>query len=104
MEVRLAALHFVHAVNRVVAKFLFDAEELVVFRDTVGTAHRTGLDLAGVGGHRDVGDGGVLGFTRAVRDHRGVAVFLGEFDRVEGLGEGTDLVHLDEDRVGDSQI
>ena len=60
---------------------------------------RSGLDLAGVGGHGDIGDGGVLGFTGAVADHRGVAVFLGEFDGVERLGERTDLVHLDQDRV-----
>ncbi len=29
----------------------------------------------------------------------GVAVFLGEFDCVEGLGKGADLVHLHEDGV-----
>ena len=35
---------------------------------------RAGLDLAGAGGDRQVGDEGVFGFAGAVRDHGGVAV------------------------------
>jgi hypothetical protein len=34
-------------------------------------AERAGLDLPAVGGHREVGDGRVLGFARAVRHDRG---------------------------------
>jgi GAF domain-containing protein len=51
-----------------------DAQELVVLRDAVGAARRAGLDLARVGGDREVGDEGVLGLARAVRDDRAVAV------------------------------
>jgi hypothetical protein len=50
-------------IHGVFAKQLLDAQELVVFRQTVGAAQGTGLDLAAVRGDRDVGDGGVLGFA-----------------------------------------
>ena len=92
------------AEDGVIAQLFLDAEELVVFCDPVGAAHGAGLDLAAVGGDGEVGDGAVLCFTGAVAEDGGVAVFLGEFDGVEGLGEGTDLVHLDEDRVGDAEL
>ena len=62
-----------------------------------------GLDLAGVGGDGEVGDRRVLGLARAVRDHGRVAVALRQLDRVERLGQRADLVHLDQDRVGDAR-
>ena len=94
-------MHFA-AVDGVVAELFLDAEELVVFGDAVGAAEGAGLDLAGVGGHGEVGDGGVLGLAGAVADDRGVAVLAGQLDGVEGLGEGADLVDFDEDRVADA--
>ena len=48
------------------AELFFDAQELVVLGDAVGAAGGAGLDLAGVGGHGDVGDDGVLGLAGAV--------------------------------------
>ena len=42
-----------------VAKAFFDAHELVVFADAVGTAGGAGLDKAGVESHDEVGNGGV---------------------------------------------
>src|SRR5690606_30040158 len=83
-----------------VVELLLDAQQLVVLVDALPAGGRAGLDLAGV--HRDgeVGDGGVLGLPGAVRDHRGEAVALGQRDGVEGLGQGADLVELDEQGVG----
>ena len=92
------------AEDGVIAQLFLDAEELVVFRDPVRTAHGTGLDLAAVSRDGEVGDGAVFGFTGAVAEDGGVAVFLGEFDGIEGLGEGSDLVHLDEDGVCDAHL
>ena len=51
--------HFA-AVDGVVAECFLDAQELIVFRDPVGATERTGLDLAGIRGHGDVGDRGVF--------------------------------------------
>ena len=92
------------AVDRVVTKFLFDAEELVVFGDPVGAAEGTSLDLAGIRGDGDVRDRGVLGLARAMADDGRVFVFLGEFDGVERLSERADLVDLHEDRIGHALI
>ncbi len=51
------------------------------------------------GGHREVGDGRVLGLAAAVAHHAGVAGAAGQGHAVEGLGEGADLVDLDQHRV-----
>src|SRR3954447_7704498 len=71
------------AVDGVFAEQLLDAEELIVFGDAVGAAQGTGLDLASIGSHRDVGNGGVFGLTGAMADDGGVGVFLGQFDGVQ---------------------
>src|SRR4029450_66583 len=54
-------------VNRLTAQFLFDPEELIVLGRPLTAAGSTGLDLPGIGRHREIGDGDVLGFTGAVR-------------------------------------
>jgi hypothetical protein len=36
--------------------------------------------------------------------HGGVAVGLGQFDRIESLGERADLIHLNQDRIGGAGI
>src|SRR5690606_945931 len=82
-----------------VVELLLDAQELVVLVDALAAGGRAGLDLAGVDRHRQVGDRRVLGLTGTVGDHRGEAVALRERDGVEGLGEGTDLVELDQQGV-----
>src|SRR5450756_666802 len=105
-------------VHRGVVQLLLDAEQLVVLVDALAAGRRTGLELAGVGGYGEVRDGDVLGLATTVRDHRGVAVALGKGHGVEGLGQGADLVELDQqgvrglqldalgeaDRVGDEQV
>src|ERR1700730_17195238 len=87
-----------------VAEVLLDPQQLVVLGDALRARQRSGLDLQRIGAHRDIGDGGVLGLARAVRDHRAVAGALGELDRGEGLRQGADLVHLYQDRVGDALL
>ena len=85
-------------------EFLLDAEKLVVLRHPVGAAERTGLDLTGVGRHCDVGDGGVLRFAGTVGSNRGIAVTMRHFDSVKGLGERTNLVDFDKNRVGSTHF
>ena len=87
--------------GRVGAELLFDAEQLVVLRHPIAAAGRAGLDLAGRGRHREIGDGRVLGLARAVRDDAGVAGLRRHRDRVERFGHRADLIQLDQDRVGD---
>ncbi len=73
-------------IHGVLAEFLFDAEQLIVFRQTIRAAQGTGLDLAAVRRHGDVGDGGVFGFAGAMREDGGVAIELRELDGIERLG------------------
>ena len=68
-----------------VAEFFFDTQKLVVLGDAVGAGGCAGLDLAGVRGDGDIGDGGVLGFAGAVADDGGVARALRHFDRRRGF-------------------
>ena len=89
------------AVYRAVAQNLFDPEQLVVFRHTVGTRGRAGLDLAGAQCNRQVGNGRIFGLAAAVARNRRVAVPLGQLDRFDRLGQCADLVDLDQNAVGD---
>src|SRR5437762_9811856 len=53
-------------------EILFDAQQLVVLGDAVGTCGRAGLDLTAVGRDGEIGDGGVFALTRAMRHDRRV--------------------------------
>src|SRR5688572_28488894 len=64
-----------------VAQFFFNAQELVVLGHAVAARGRSGLDLARVRGHGQVGDRGVLGLAGAVRDDGAVA---GAFAHLDG--------------------
>src|SRR5579871_3289664 len=86
-------------VNRARPEDLLDTQQLVVLGDTIRAAQRTGLDLAGIRGHRDVRDGGILGFARAMADDRRVAVFLRKLHTIKRLGERADLVHRSEEHT-----
>ena len=87
-------------VDRIASQLFLDPQELIVFGDAIRAAGAAGLDLAAVGGDGDVGDRGVLGFTGAVADHAGPAGPMSHLDGLEGLGQGADLVDLDQDAIG----
>jgi hypothetical protein len=57
------------------------------------------FDLPGPCGNRQVSNGGVFGFATAVADHAGVARATRQINGLQGFGKGTDLVHLDQDRI-----
>mmetsp|Transcript_21217 Transcript_21217/g.37799 ORF Transcript_21217/g.37799 Transcript_21217/m.37799 type:complete len:512 (-) Transcript_21217:122-1657(-) len=86
-------------VHSIRAQVGLDAEELVVLGEALGAAGRAGLDLPGGQAHREVGDEGVLGLARAVGGHDAPARGLGHAHGLDGLGDGADLVHLEQQRV-----
>lgn len=90
------------SVNGAFTQLLLDAHELVVLGHTVRAAHTARLDLAGIGGHGDIGNCGVLSLTRAVGGHGVVAMAMGHLDSFQRLGEGANLVDLDEDGIAGS--
>ena len=91
-------------VNGAAAQLLLNAQQLVVLCNTLGTAGSTGLDLAGVQRHGQIGNGGVLGLAGAVRADGGVTGLVGHLDGLQRLGNRTDLVQLDQDGVAGTQL
>jgi len=62
----VALLQEFRPVDGVGPEFLFDAQQLIVLGDAVGAAGRTGLNLAGVGGHHQVRNEGIFGLAGAM--------------------------------------
>lgn len=50
------------SVNRRIAQLLFNTQQLVVLTNSIRSTCGAGLDLTRIGGHRNVGNGGILGF------------------------------------------
>jgi hypothetical protein len=108
----------VASVDGVLAKLLLDAEDLVELGKTLRAGRSTSLDLTGAETDNDVGNGDILGLTGAVRNHDAPVGAEGVLGGLDSLGDGTDLVDLeqesvarllldgllDELRVGDSQV
>mmetsp|Transcript_29550 Transcript_29550/g.94036 ORF Transcript_29550/g.94036 Transcript_29550/m.94036 type:complete len:452 (+) Transcript_29550:172-1527(+) len=86
-------------VGRLGTQLLLDAQELVVLGEALRAAGRARLDLAGAQSDGQVGNGGVLGLARAMGAHDTPARLLAHLDRVDRLGDGPDLVHLEQQRV-----
>jgi hypothetical protein len=105
-------------VDGVLAQLFLDTEDLVELGKTLRSGWGTGLDLSGAQTDDNVGNGDVLGLTGSVGDHDTPAGGVGVLGGLDGLGEGTDLVDLeqqrvagleldgllDAERVGDSQV
>ena len=85
-------------------QLLLDPQQPVVFLHPLGAAGGAGLDLAGIQGCGQVGDGGVAGLAGAVGDDGGVPGAVGQLDGLQGLGEGADLVELDEDGIAAAKL
>lgn len=85
-----------------IAQFFLDTKKLIVLGHAVRTTEGASLDLAGVCGYSDIGNGGIFGFTRAVGGDGGVTGTVSHLDGIEGFSEGPDLVDLDENGVGAS--
>lgn len=81
-------------------ELLLNSQELVVLGQTLGTARSTSLDLTRAEPDSQVSNVVVLGFTTAVGGHHAPTVLLGKLNGLNGLGDGTDLVHLEQQGVG----
>jgi hypothetical protein len=89
----------VTSVDGLVTELLLDTEDLVELGKTLGTGRSTGLDLAGTETDNDVSDGDIFGLAGTVGDHDTPASGEGVLRGVDGLGDGTDLVDLEEEGV-----
>jgi hypothetical protein len=89
----------VTGVDGFVTELLLDTKDLVELGKTLRTGRGTSLDLAGTETDNDVGNGDVLSLTGTVRNHDTPASGEGVLGGVDGLGNGTDLVDLEEKSV-----
>ena len=81
------------------SELLLDAEELVVLGEPLGATGSAGLDLSGGESDDEIGDEGVLGLAGAMTHHDAPSVGAGEVAGGDGLGDGADLVDLEEEAV-----
>ena len=81
------------------AEIFFDSENLVVLGESLGSARSASLDLASLETDDQIGDEGVFSFARSVGDHDAPAGIHRHLSGLDGLGEGTNLVHLQQESV-----
>mmetsp|Transcript_896 Transcript_896/g.2413 ORF Transcript_896/g.2413 Transcript_896/m.2413 type:complete len:484 (-) Transcript_896:141-1592(-) len=86
-------------VHGLFAELLLDAQQLVVLGQALGAAGRARLDLTGIEADGEVGDEGVLRLARAVARHHAPPRALGGAHGLDRLGDGADLVDLEQQRV-----
>src|SRR3989338_1787414 len=99
MNIFISGTEHVAGKHSFVAEHLFDAEELVLLCQAVSTAHRARLYLPRAEADREVGDGRVFRFARAMRDNRAPARRMRHIHRRDGLRERPYLIDLYQYRV-----
>ena len=75
---------------------------MIVFGEPVGARQGAGFDLAAIGGHRQIGDGGILGLAGTVRHNGGITRLVGHGEGLQGLAQGANLVNLHQDGISDA--
>ena len=86
----------------IAAQFFFDPEKLVVFCHPVTSAGSAGFDLSRVHGNGDVCNGGIFRFTGAMGYDGGIACPVCHGNGIQSLREGTNLVDLDQNGIGNT--
>ena len=81
-----------------------DPQKLIILGIPVRTAGRTCFDLSGSASYRQICDKGILGLAGSVGDHRAISRMLGHLHCIQGFREGSDLIYLDEDGIGNFKL
>jgi hypothetical protein len=100
-------LSFEHAsasVYRGFSEILLDAQELIIFTNTIRAGRRAGFDLPGIGSHRNIRNRRIFGLSGTVRYHSRVAGFVSHLNGIQRFGEGTNLIDLDQDGIADTSL
>ena len=92
------------SVDGVVAELLLDAEDLVELGSALRAARGTSLDLTSAETNDNVSDGDILGLTGAVGDHDAPVGSVGVLSSLDRLGEGPDLVDLEEKGIASLKV
>mmetsp|Transcript_54085 Transcript_54085/g.136063 ORF Transcript_54085/g.136063 Transcript_54085/m.136063 type:complete len:475 (-) Transcript_54085:104-1528(-) len=97
--VRSGAAECLSCVGGLAAELFLDADDLVVLGQSLRSAGGARLDLARAQADHQVANERVLRLARSVGDHDAPSVLLRDFARLDGLGDGADLVDLEEEGV-----
>eukprot|EP00045_Choanoeca_perplexa_P018631 m.293218 g.293218 ORF g.293218 m.293218 type:complete len:339 (+) comp19454_c0_seq1:41-1057(+) len=89
----------VAGVNGILAKLLFNAQQLVVLSQSLRAARSPSLDLTSPQAHHQVGNEGVLCLSRTVAHHDTPVIGLRQGTGLDGFSHGTDLVDLEQQRT-----
>ncbi|TMW49879.1 hypothetical protein DOY81_005060 [Sarcophaga bullata] len=81
------------------AQFFFDAENLIVFSQTFRAARSASLNLTSRQTNDQISDEGILSFAGTMRYHGAPAVLFGQQMGLDGFGNGTNLVDLQQQTV-----
>ena len=87
-------------IYRFAAQVFFDAQQLIIFFNPFTPAGCAGLQMAGIQGHRHIGDKAVDGLAAAVGDTCAPAGLPAHLNGFNGLRQRPDLVEFDQDRIG----
>src|SRR6476620_3430605 len=90
--------------TRGAAEIFFDAQELIVFGDSIRARQRSRFDLSGISRDGEIGDERILRLAGAMRDNRGETVSLRQFDAIQRFRERADLIDLDQNRIRNPEI
>ena len=81
-------------------QFLLNLKQPVVLGSPFSPNRHSGLDLAAVEGHDQVGNNGIFCFTGTFGYLYAVSVAIGVFRRVKGFGKRTDLIYFEQHGIG----
>ena len=89
----------VSGVDGVVTELLLDTEDLVELGETLRSGGSTSLDLTGAKTDDDVSNGDILSLSGPVGDHDTPTSAESILGGLDGLGDGADLVDLEQQGV-----
>ena len=81
------------------SKLLLDAQDLVEFGQTFRTCWSTAFDLASSNTDNNVCDGDIFSLARSVGNHHAPSGSVGVLGSLDGFGESTNLVDLQEKSI-----
>jgi hypothetical protein len=92
------------SVDSVVTEFLLNTEDLVELGQALRPSWCSSLDLSRTEANNNVSNGDVLGLTRAVRYHDAPSSTKCVLGSLDSLGDGADLVDLEEESVAGLEL
>ena len=105
-------------IDGVASELFLDSKDLIELSQAFRTGGSTSLDLSSPQANNDISNGDILSLTGSMGDHDAPASSIRVFGRLDGLGQSSNLVDLEEQgvarlefnglfdakRIGDGQV